>query len=509
MLEAALAYAALGWSVVPAHSVVAEICSCQQVQCEARGKHPRVRWRDFQSHAATAEQLRAWWTRAGWETSNIAVITGRLSGVVVIDIDPRHGGDESWADWIGGKRADGQTTPVKNQGKNHLRALSVLTPIALTGGGGTHLFFAYPAGVSELRNAADLLPGVDFRGDGGYVIAAPSSHASGGEYAWEVSAHIEDTPLPEMPADVLALVQGVDRSVGGGERKTINFEAIVDGKLRVAEGDRNDAMARLVGWLLRRHDDERTVITLAEALNTRAFDPPLEQRELDQILNSILKRERANKAAAERLAVAAPDEYELDGMPQEDRITLARQIWGQVGVEAVTDWFLLRSERTSYVLVTPEDELYLGADLLAYTAIRRTMLNEGGVLLPSPKQVQDWPEKALALRRLAREEIVEPARASERISEWVESYCGQFGEPEEVESAQRRDALRSGAILVGGRLHLRPVHLAQWLETDTGDRVNAGQLREMLRAAGWTATRVAVGASTTTSAWQSPNGVAH
>src|SRR5207245_1320032 len=111
--------------------------------------------------------IRGWWDR--WPWANIGVAAGARSGLVVIDVEPAHGGNESL---------------------DHLQSLMGSLPVTLTastGGGGWHLFFTHPGRGIELRNTAgrlpgitDPLPGVDLRGDGGYVVAAPSRHRSGG-----------------------------------------------------------------------------------------------------------------------------------------------------------------------------------------------------------------------------------------------------------------------------------------------------------------------------------------
>jgi hypothetical protein len=80
LLDAALAYAEGGWSVVPAR---------------VTGKRALVPWKPWQEAAADPEQLRAWWRR--WPRANLAVVTGRISGIVVVDVDPRHGGDQTLA----------------------------------------------------------------------------------------------------------------------------------------------------------------------------------------------------------------------------------------------------------------------------------------------------------------------------------------------------------------------------------------------------------------------------
>ena len=79
-LEAAIEYLNRGWSVVPAGE---------------RAKRPIIRWLRFQHQFPTIAQLESWYER--WPKANLAVVTGEISGIIVVDIDPKHGGVESLA----------------------------------------------------------------------------------------------------------------------------------------------------------------------------------------------------------------------------------------------------------------------------------------------------------------------------------------------------------------------------------------------------------------------------
>jgi hypothetical protein len=103
------------------------------------------------------------------------VATGRHAGFVVIDIDPDHGGVDSM-------RALVEAHGALPKG-----------PRVRTGSGGWHLLFAHPG--QPIRNSVCRVgPGIDVRGDGGYVIAPPSLHRSGARYAWTGEGE-----LPSMP----------------------------------------------------------------------------------------------------------------------------------------------------------------------------------------------------------------------------------------------------------------------------------------------------------------------
>ncbi len=169
-LQAALAFAETGWAVLPV---------------AANGKRPLS---GHGVHDASVEepQIRRWWLR--WPDANVGIATGAPSGLVVVDVDLERGGAES----LQILTCAGRELPPS------LRAE--------TGGGGFHLFYRQPAGVAvpntagRLPNVSEPLPGIDLRGDGGYVVAPPSVHASGRTYRWSLGAN--QAPGPAAPLAV-------------------------------------------------------------------------------------------------------------------------------------------------------------------------------------------------------------------------------------------------------------------------------------------------------------------
>lgn len=186
-IDAALSYAANGWPVFPCHGMHDGGCTCHAVGCSSPGKHPRIAG-GLHSASTDPGQITRWWERA--PASNIGLRTGIESGLVVLDIDPAHGGSRS----------------IKALIDRH-GDLSDM-PRVRTGSGGWHLFFAHPG--EPVRNSAGRLgPGLDVRGDGGYVIAPPSVHASGAHYRWEIEAGA----LPPMPDWLLELIKHPIRQI--------------------------------------------------------------------------------------------------------------------------------------------------------------------------------------------------------------------------------------------------------------------------------------------------------
>jgi len=110
----------------------------------------------------------------------VAIVTGRLSGLVVLDVDPRHGGDASLAAF------EARHGPLP------------ATVESRTGGGGRHFYFRHPGG--RCPNRVGLEPGLDLRGDGGCIVAPPSIHPSGREYAWRARHGPGEQALADLPA---------------------------------------------------------------------------------------------------------------------------------------------------------------------------------------------------------------------------------------------------------------------------------------------------------------------
>jgi hypothetical protein len=119
----------------------------------------------------------------------VAIRTGAASGVIVLDIDPRHGGEDSLARLI-----DDYGPLPENR-------------IVQTGSDGLHIYLAHPGGKVRNNVGQRLGDGIDIRGDGGYVIAPPSRHISGNAYTWTAKGPC----LPEAPRWLLDLLAETKR----------------------------------------------------------------------------------------------------------------------------------------------------------------------------------------------------------------------------------------------------------------------------------------------------------
>jgi hypothetical protein len=101
LLEAALSYAKMMLSVIPV----------------GKDKKPLIQWQRYQHEKAPEDQIKGWWKQ--WPDANIAIVTGKISGIAVIDKDTSEG-DEILAELISD---------------------SLIMPVANTPSGGQHYYF--------------------------------------------------------------------------------------------------------------------------------------------------------------------------------------------------------------------------------------------------------------------------------------------------------------------------------------------------------------------------------
>jgi putative DNA primase/helicase len=254
-LAAAMGYAARGWRVFP---------------LAARAKTPRTAHGCLDA-TTDAEIIAGWWGR--WPDAGVGIATGAASGLVVLDVDPAHGGEESLEE-LRERYGDLANTPV-----------------CLTGGGGTHFYFLHPGGT--IRNAAGLggFAGIDLRGDGGYVCAPPTRHPSGREYAWNVLVHPDDVPPAPMPAWLVELATA--------RRAHSNGAGAAEGRepgATISEGARASELTRIAGAMRRQGATEREILAALGTVNVERCRPPLPEAEVEGIAKSIGRYAPAGEA---------------------------------------------------------------------------------------------------------------------------------------------------------------------------------------------------------------------
>jgi hypothetical protein len=256
MCKAAIAYADLGFLVLPVWSAHDGRCDCGKADCDSPGKHPHGRHAPHGLKDATRDKavICSWFSDG--QLVNIGIRTGPESGILVLDVDPRHGGDES------------------------LKELGPLPDTATveTGGGGWHPYFKYPAGVDIRNSAGKLGLGLDIRANGGYVVAPPSKHVSGREYKWLINPR---AGIADLPQHILAkLIENP---------APVKANAPVNGI--IPKGQRDDTLTSLAGTMRRRGMTEGAILAALREENNNRCDPPLPESQIEKIIRSIGRKE--------------------------------------------------------------------------------------------------------------------------------------------------------------------------------------------------------------------------
>lgn len=316
-----------------------------------------IKWRPFIRRLPTEAEVRGWWQR--FPEANVGVVTGAVSNLVVVDIDPDKGGD------------------AREWQRDHPTGL-----VSRTGRGGVHLFYRYPQDGTRVRNSAGkLAAGVDVRGDGGYVAAPPSRHPNGANYAWVSTGEVQDMP-PLTPT-----YNNEQRS------EPISTEHWLERVLKgVGHGERNDATAKLAGYFLSRKVPQDVVLSQLITWN-KQNDPPLPEHEIRQTVESVARTAAENRKHAPTFALE--QEEAEDDIGLYDTIDLAGYLskYGSVPMTwLVRDW--LPAQTVGMVVAPPGSyKTWLLQDLAVSVATGAPFLGRFPVERQGPvlfMQQEDW-----------------------------------------------------------------------------------------------------------------------
>jgi hypothetical protein len=318
--------------------------------CKPGGKEPLTS-NGFKDATTDPDRIRAWWAR--WPDANIAMPTGKRSGWVVVDVDPEHGGYDSLAQL----HEEGHELP--------------LTATIKTGGGGFHHYFNYPAG-REIRNSAGKLgPGLDIRGEGGYVIVPPS--VTEGRY--EV---LHKRPPAEVPEWLL------ERLTAPSRTPESNVVTIPRGKVpgggivgpEIPAGERNPTLYKTACSLRARGHEREEILEALERVNRERCATPLPQEDLSKIAKSAARYAPGNASPE-----VTPEVLEAVGEIEAD---IMRRDWPGVGGKSDRDTMvaLTRLGRIHGTIIPAGVRLSVDVRTLALVASvsKRSLLdnNRGG-----------------------------------------------------------------------------------------------------------------------------------
>ncbi len=288
-LYAAFEYAQRGWHVVP---------------LLPKTKRPEVKWTQYQHESPTEADLHGWFATGD---SNVGVITGRASGLVVVDTDSAEATGEIR------RLLDGDTLRVSSSR-------------------GEHFYFRHPTDIDiDIANQAKLLPEVDVRANGGYVVAPPSTHPDGHRYSW-INA---GTPIVDLPQSLRNMLT---------QPREAPVRTTAEGL--IYEGARNSQLTKIAGAVARNFTSSGSLADHLLAVNQANCVPPLDVLEVQIIAKSIFTRERGERQSLHsiRLSEFEPEPIEwlwpghlaighmtmIDGQPGEGKSLLAIDLIARV-----------------------------------------------------------------------------------------------------------------------------------------------------------------------------------
>jgi len=248
----AFEYVDIGWYIFPVYGVTEGECDCKN-GCSSPGKHPLTA-NGVKDATTNKAQIQKWWNEN--PNANIALATGKLSGVIVVDVDYDRQG-ESWLSEMG-------------FGDKLSHALISGT------GNGLHIFLEYRGeGIKNKVNA--LAEGVDIRGDGGYVVLPPSNHINGSRYVWSNGI---PSKSPVNPEGLLELVIAKLSEPKPSPKQTPKVE-------HIPKGERNNTLTSLAGKLRHQGFNYGEINAALVVANKGRCVPPIKDSEVHNIVRSV------------------------------------------------------------------------------------------------------------------------------------------------------------------------------------------------------------------------------
>lgn len=279
MKEQALAYAQAGFPVFPVHTpelpyLGAEeyVCSCGNPNCSNVGKHPRTT-QGFKAATTDLAQVDKWWST--WPEANIGMPTGTPSGLIVIDAD-----------------TDAATKFILDQ--------AIPDMLDASSGRGVHFYFLRPDNIRITNSAGKLAPGLDVRGEGGYVVLPSSLHRSGSRYQWGADSILTGVP-PELPEGLAERIAAPSTSTPSGA------------PAEIISGERNERLISLAGAMRRWGFEQAEIAAALQEANRNRCNPPLPESEVAAIARSAARYE----AVGVELNLGTPSQirlYERDAL---------------------------------------------------------------------------------------------------------------------------------------------------------------------------------------------------
>ena len=229
-----------------------------------KNKKALIPWEEYQKRLPTEEEITKWWV--DFPEAQIGIVTGIISGICVVDLDD----------------------PEAEKTFNEIVPESLLMPTVYTPRGGKHHYFKCTD--SELTNKAMLLgKKMDFRANGGYVLAPPSTNGKGNAYSFIKGLSIKDTTIPILPDSVLSILSSSLKQQEICQPIKSDLQDLTKPYIILQNGRRDNDLFHIANCLVKNKTPEQEVWQVLEILAKNCI-PPFPENEIKIKIESALKR---------------------------------------------------------------------------------------------------------------------------------------------------------------------------------------------------------------------------
>lgn len=235
------------------------------------GKVPAVRWSEYQHRLVEYSQLRDWFHPDRQNNFNVGICCGRVSGIVVVDVD------EDASFW----RSNRPSTPLEVR----------------SGGGGHHFYYRHPMDKPIGNRTRVLHRAIDLRADGGVIVSGGSIHPSGRPY--EFVTRLEEVNMNDLPVFDPSWIETSSDVTSLSEVRVPQSSTPIRNvcrwimKVKAISGERGHSQAFKVACKLRDSGmSEQEAFEAMVEWNSHCAHPPFSERELQHKIGSSFEAKR-------------------------------------------------------------------------------------------------------------------------------------------------------------------------------------------------------------------------
>ena len=236
-------------------------------------KKALIKWEQYQKVRPSLDDVHQWWEK-DFQNAGIAIVTGKLSNLLVVDLDTKEAIKE-----------------VDEYLPN-----SFITPTVISPRGGKHLYFTHQDG---LINKAQYIPGCDVRTDGGIIIAPPSKG-----YKWQIS--IVKTVVNNIPSKLYSFlastISNTTRYLSTNNCKTganndNHRQRLTTNDNQIPQGKRDDTLFHIAHCLTKGGMPHEEAVEILTSIGLYCCNPAFTKKEcLIKVKSALERKKKKNRA---------------------------------------------------------------------------------------------------------------------------------------------------------------------------------------------------------------------